>query len=139
MMVWGTIGYTSRSPLVCINNTLNSARYSSDVLRPVALPFIRNFRNPTFQQDKAQPNVAGILSTFLDTEIVQMLPWPARSQDLSPIDNFRFMVAKRLARHHTPVTTVDVLWDRVEAVWSSVPITVKNLISCYFQYNIFVQ
>ncbi|GFV22810.1 hypothetical protein TNCV_2090081 [Trichonephila clavipes] len=28
----------------------------------------------------------------------------------------------RLARHHTPVTTVDELWHRVEAAWTSVSI-----------------
>ncbi|GFW19747.1 uncharacterized protein TNCV_1606371 [Trichonephila clavipes] len=32
------------------------------------------------------------------------------------------MAAERLARHHTPVTTVDELWHRVEAAWASVPI-----------------
>ncbi|GFW99538.1 hypothetical protein TNCV_3417711 [Trichonephila clavipes] len=34
--------------------------------------------------------------------------------------NVWFMVAERLKRHHTPVTTVDELRHRVEAAWSSV-------------------
>ncbi|GFV01392.1 uncharacterized protein TNCV_1299311 [Trichonephila clavipes] len=38
MMVWGAIVYMSRSLLVHIDGTLNSARYISGVLRPVALP-----------------------------------------------------------------------------------------------------
>ncbi|GFX45804.1 transposable element Tcb1 transposase [Trichonephila clavipes] len=46
--VWGAIGYTSRSPLVSIDRTLNSARYIFGVLRPVALPFIQALQNPTF-------------------------------------------------------------------------------------------
>ncbi|GFV10164.1 uncharacterized protein TNCV_3661161 [Trichonephila clavipes] len=42
-MVWGAIGYTSRSPLVCIDGTLNSARYVSAPLdtenvRPLPWP-----------------------------------------------------------------------------------------------------
>ncbi|GFY32964.1 uncharacterized protein TNCV_2877131 [Trichonephila clavipes] len=36
-MVWGAIGYTSRSPLVRINGTLNSAHYISGGLRLVSL------------------------------------------------------------------------------------------------------
>ncbi|GFU98551.1 hypothetical protein TNCV_3653821 [Trichonephila clavipes] len=49
-IIWrDAIGYTSRSPLVCIDVTLNIARYISEMLRPVALPFIRVLRNPTFQ------------------------------------------------------------------------------------------
>ena len=68
VMVWGAIGYTSRSPLVRIDGTLNSGRYISDVLRPVALPFIRSLPNPTFQQDNARPQVAGPVWAFLGTE-----------------------------------------------------------------------
>ncbi|GFY01404.1 uncharacterized protein TNCV_850121 [Trichonephila clavipes] len=41
VMVCGAIGYTSWSPLVHIDDTLNSARYISGGLRSVALPFIR--------------------------------------------------------------------------------------------------
>ncbi|GFV47628.1 transposable element Tcb1 transposase [Trichonephila clavipes] len=80
------IGYTSWSPLVRIDCALNSARCISGVLRPAALPFIRVLRNPTFKQDNARAHVAGNVRTFLDTENVRLLPWPARSPDLSPIE-----------------------------------------------------
>ncbi|GFU30652.1 hypothetical protein TNCV_3031611 [Trichonephila clavipes] len=42
--------------------------------------------------------------------------------DLSPIENVWFMVAKRLVRHHTPVTMVVKLWHHIEAVWACVPV-----------------
>ncbi|UYV61166.1 hypothetical protein LAZ67_1003682 [Cordylochernes scorpioides] len=40
VMLWGAIGYTSRSPLVRIPSNLNSSRYISDLLKPVVVPFI---------------------------------------------------------------------------------------------------
>ncbi|GFX20912.1 uncharacterized protein TNCV_79671 [Trichonephila clavipes] len=49
VMVWGAIGYTSRSLLFRIDVTLNSAHYISAVLRPVHLPLIQAIRNSTFQ------------------------------------------------------------------------------------------
>ncbi|GFS96953.1 transposable element Tcb1 transposase [Trichonephila clavipes] len=49
VMVWDAFGYSSRSPLVFIDCTLNSARYISGALQPVALPFIRALRNRTYQ------------------------------------------------------------------------------------------
>ncbi|GFU84812.1 transposable element Tcb1 transposase [Trichonephila clavipes] len=116
----GDIRYKSQLPLVSIDCTLNSKRLISGVLRPVALPFIRALRNPTFQQDNVRPNVAGILRTFLDMENVLLLPCHVCSPDLSPKENVWFFDAKRLARHHTPVTTVDELWHSVEAAWASV-------------------
>ncbi|GFT03429.1 transposable element Tcb1 transposase [Trichonephila clavipes] len=71
--------------------------------------------NSTYQQDNAGPHAAGIVRTFLDTKNVPLLPWPARSSDLLPIVNVWFMVAERLADHHMSVTTIDELWQLVEA------------------------
>ncbi|GFU80366.1 transposable element Tcb1 transposase [Trichonephila clavipes] len=73
VMVWGTTGYTFRSPLVRTNGILNSAHYISGMLRSMALPFIRALRDPTFQQNNARPYVSGIVRTFLDTENIHLL------------------------------------------------------------------
>ncbi|GFY32981.1 transposable element Tcb1 transposase [Trichonephila clavipes] len=40
IMVWGSIGYHSRTPLVRIAGTLNSQRYISEVLESVVLPYL---------------------------------------------------------------------------------------------------
>ncbi|GFX59960.1 transposable element Tcb1 transposase [Trichonephila clavipes] len=111
-----------RSPLVHIEATLNSANYISGVVRPVVLPFIRAQRNPTFQQENGRPHGADIVQTFLVTKNVRLLPWLARSPDLSPTENVCSMVAKRLGRHHMPVTKVDELCYRVKHVWAPVPV-----------------
>ncbi|GFW21114.1 hypothetical protein TNCV_2703521 [Trichonephila clavipes] len=58
--------YASRSSLVRIVVTLNSAHYISGMLRTVPLPFIQDRLNPSFQQDNALPHVAGFERTFLD-------------------------------------------------------------------------
>ncbi|GFY14006.1 transposable element Tcb1 transposase [Trichonephila clavipes] len=47
-------------------------------------------------------------------------PWPARSPDLSPIENMWSMVAQRLTQITPPAATSDQLWQRVEAAWSAV-------------------
>ncbi|GFX42062.1 transposable element Tcb2 transposase [Trichonephila clavipes] len=75
-----------------------------------------------FQQNDAQLHVAGIVRTFLDMERVQLLPWPACSPDLSPIEKVWSMVAKQLARHNMPVTMVDEQWNHVEAAQASIPV-----------------
>ncbi|GFU39616.1 hypothetical protein TNCV_1793461 [Trichonephila clavipes] len=54
MMLWDTIGYTSRSPLDRIDGILNSAHYIYSLLRLVALHFIRAMQKPTFQQDNVK-------------------------------------------------------------------------------------
>ncbi|GFU57716.1 transposable element Tcb1 transposase [Trichonephila clavipes] len=92
---------------------------------------IRALQNPTFQQNNAQPHVAGFVWTFLDTENVQLFPWPARSPDLSPIENAWSIVAERLAHHHTAATIGDDLQHRVEAAWASVSVhAIQSLTQC---------
>ncbi|GFT33797.1 transposable element Tcb1 transposase [Trichonephila clavipes] len=53
--------------------------------------------------------------------MIELLPWPTRSPDLSPIENMWSMVAQRLTQIIPPAATPDQLWQRVEAAWSTVP------------------
>ena len=72
----------------------------------MALPFIWAQQNFILQQDNTQLHVVGIAWTFLDTENVQLLPWPA---DILPVKKVEPMVAEQLAHHHIPVTAVNEL------------------------------
>ncbi|GFU21915.1 transposable element Tcb1 transposase [Trichonephila clavipes] len=53
IMVWGGIGYHSRTPLVRIAGTLNSQRYISEELEPVVLSYLQGLATAIFQQDNA--------------------------------------------------------------------------------------
>ena len=86
------------------------------------MSFFQALRKAIFQQDNAQFHIAGIVWTFLDTENVWLLPWTTPSTYLSSIENIWSMVAERLVRYHTPVTTVDELRHLVENVWATVPV-----------------
>ncbi|GFX35040.1 transposable element Tc1 transposase [Trichonephila clavipes] len=88
-MVWGGIGYHSRTPQVRIASTLNRQRYISE--------------------------------RFLVNPQVDLLPWPVRSPDLSPIENMWSMVAQRLTQITPPAATPNQLWQGKEAVWYAVP------------------
>ncbi|GFU56355.1 transposable element Tcb1 transposase [Trichonephila clavipes] len=122
VMVWGGIGYHSRTPLVRITGTLNSQRYISEVLEPVALPYLQGLATAIFLQDNARPDVARTVQRFFMNHQIELLPWQARFPDLSPIGNMWSMVAQRLTQITPPAATPDQLWQRVEAAWSAVPL-----------------
>ncbi|GFX91797.1 uncharacterized protein TNCV_3529961 [Trichonephila clavipes] len=61
IMVWGGIGYHSRTPLVRIACTLNSQRYISEVFEPIVLPYLQGLATAIFQQDNAWPHVTRIV------------------------------------------------------------------------------
>ncbi|KFM68277.1 Transposable element Tc3 transposase, partial [Stegodyphus mimosarum] len=110
IMVWGDIGYPSHTPLVCIANTLNSQHYISEVLESVVLPYLQGLHTAIFQQNNAQPQVARIVQGFFVNRQIELLPWPACSLDLSPIENMWSTVAERLTQITSQVATPDQLW-----------------------------
>ncbi|GFW07124.1 transposable element Tcb1 transposase [Trichonephila clavipes] len=123
IMVWGGIGYPSRTPLVRIAGTLNSHRYISEVLEPIVLSFLQGLATAIFQQDNARPHEARIVivQMFFVNHQIDLLPCPAGSPDVSPIENMWSMVAQRLIQITPLAATPDQLWQRVEAAWSAVP------------------
>ncbi|GFV77896.1 transposable element Tcb1 transposase [Trichonephila clavipes] len=121
IIVWGGIGYHSRTPLVRITGTLNSQRYISEVLEPVVLPNLQGLATIIFQQDNARPHVPRIVQRFFVNHQIELLPWPARSPDLSLIEKMCFMVAQRLTQMTPPAVTSYQLWQRMEAACSAVP------------------
>ncbi|KFM75481.1 Transposable element Tcb1 transposase, partial [Stegodyphus mimosarum] len=121
IMVRGGIGYHSRTPLVRIVGTLNNQRYISEVLEPVVFPYLKGLPTAIFQQDNTRPHVARIVQGFFLKRQIELFPWPARSPDLSPIENMWSMVAERLTQIISQAATPDQLWQRGEAAWSAVP------------------
>ncbi|GFV45896.1 transposable element Tcb1 transposase [Trichonephila clavipes] len=121
IMVWGGIGYHSHTLLVRMAGTLNSQRYISKVLEPVVLPYLQGLTTAIFQQDNARPLMARIFQRFFVNHQIDLLPWPAHSPDLSPIENMWSMVVQRLTQITPAPATPDQHRQRVEVAWSAVP------------------
>ncbi|GFV18861.1 transposable element Tcb1 transposase [Trichonephila clavipes] len=83
-------------------------------------PDIMGLATAIFQQDNARPHVARIVQRYFINHQIELLPWPARSPDLSPIENMWSMVAQLLNQITLPAATPDQLWQPVEAAWSAV-------------------
>ena len=121
VMVWGAIGYNMRSRLLRIKGNLNINRYIRGVLQPEALPLLQATPHAIFQQDNARPRVARIVQAFFQRGRVSLLPWPARSPDMSPIEHVWDMIGRRLIRQGPPAPTLDDLWTRLQTAWRDIP------------------
>ena len=86
IMVWGGITGNARTPLVVINGNSTCARYRDEILQAHVVPFMRQHA-VTLQHDNARPHVARVVTDFLTQQNVNVLPWPAVSPDLSPIEH----------------------------------------------------
>ena len=57
-IVWTAIGQTIRLSPALIKGNLKADRYTSGILPPVLVPYLRCLPNAIFQQDDVRPNVA---------------------------------------------------------------------------------
>ncbi|GFY25239.1 transposable element Tcb1 transposase [Trichonephila clavipes] len=113
---WNEIVFT-----VHLSGTINSQGYISKVLEPVVLPYLQGLSTAIFQQDKTRSHVTCIVQRFFVNHQIELLPCPALSPDLSPIENMWAMVTQRLTQITPSGATPDQLWQRVEVAWSAVP------------------
>ena len=99
VMVWGGITAHGRTPLVVVAGNLTGIRYRDEIVQPYVIPFIQaQANNVTFQQDNARPHVVRVVRAYLTQQNVDLLPWPAVSPDLSPIEHVWGEMERRL-RH----------------------------------------
>ncbi|GFX75293.1 DDE_3 domain-containing protein [Trichonephila clavipes] len=98
-MVWGAIAYDSRSTLIVMRGTLTGQRCVDVILRPHVGPFLNGLTGTIFQQDNARPHTARVAQDFLRP--FQILPWPARSPDLSPVEHVWDQLKRQMPSCHS--------------------------------------
>ncbi|GFR84650.1 transposable element Tcb1 transposase [Elysia marginata] len=75
------------------------------MLQAHVVPYTAMHRNLVFQQDNARAHTARYTQKFLEQSDVQVLPWPALSPDLNPIEH---------------------LWDNCKEGWTAKTIHLKT-------------
>ncbi|GFW29598.1 transposable element Tcb2 transposase [Trichonephila clavipes] len=91
-MVWRTIAYNTRSPLVLIRGTMTAQRYVHDILQTHVLSLIQRLPGVIFQQDNARPHTKRVSHYCHHT--VNTLSWLSRSPDLSPIEHMWYHLGR---------------------------------------------
>ncbi|GFU25581.1 transposable element Tcb1 transposase [Trichonephila clavipes] len=113
--VWGAISWDTRSSLVALQGTLTARRYVDDILTPIVLPMLSSRPGAIYQQDNARPHTARLSQQCLQG--YDVLPWPARSPDLSPIEH----VCDALGRQLQPSRDTGELTAQMQRLWQDLP------------------
>ncbi|GFX86881.1 HTH_Tnp_Tc3_2 domain-containing protein [Trichonephila clavipes] len=79
------ISWDTRSSLVVLQGTLTARRYVDDILTPIVLPMLSSRPGAFFNRIMLVPHTARLSQQCLQG--YDVLPWPARSPDLSPIEH----------------------------------------------------
>ena len=121
-MVSAGISFNHKSPLVVINGNITARRYIDDVLDPVMVPFLNTYPDITVsQQDNARPHTARVTREYMQHENVEVLPWPAYSPDLSPIEHMWDQLGRRLANRNPKPGNRQQLVAALQEEWANIP------------------
>lgn len=128
-MVWAAIHHYGKTLLHVVEGNLNAVRYRDEILRPIVLPQVRQ-HDLTFQQDGARCHTARLSMEFLHAENIDVLPWPAFSPDLSPIENLWNELDDRVRARDVMPQNRQELRQALEEEWARLPqAQVKTLIA----------
>ena len=106
-----------------MQTNLSRNRYVCEVLPLEAMPFLQGILGVIFPQDEARPDVAITGRDFSLAEHKQLLPRPAYSPDISPIEHAgTWMVDVSLVIRVLQLKKISFkLWLRIQAIWNSLP------------------
>lgn len=130
VMIWGGMSVRGKTELAFIRNTLNSEDYAR-VLEDYMLPFAYALHDSTFtfMQDNASIHSSRVMKEWFRQLDVEVLPWPARSPDVNPIENIWSILARRVYAGGKQYSTVAELEDAIRACWDSISLdTIRSVI-----------
>lgn len=96
VMVWGGIMGRRKTNLIVVRGNLNADGYINQILQPEAVPFIQRHGPALLMHDNARPHVARRSREFLNRNQVNVLPWPAVSPDMNPIEHIWDYLGRRV-------------------------------------------
>ena len=115
----GIIG-RRKTNLIVLQGNLNAQGYINQILQPEAVPFLQRHGPAILMHDNARPHVARISRQFLNRNNVNILPWPAQSPDMNPIDHIWDYVGRKV-RARGNVHNLRDLENASIREWNNIP------------------
>ncbi|GBM03384.1 hypothetical protein AVEN_256923-1 [Araneus ventricosus] len=79
-----------------------------------------------FMDDNAHPNRARLARSYLESETIPQMAWPARSPDLNPIEHVWDMLERRILGRSVPSGTLHELQQALLQLWALLPQQATN-------------
>lgn len=123
VMIWGGISLQVKTELVFFNEgTVTAHRYIERVIRPHVIPFAQQV-GPGFilMQDNARVHTARATQSVLEASNLGVLPSPANSPDLNPIEHLWDQLKRRVREGQQEVHNQQQLIDALKRAWEEIP------------------
>lgn len=121
VMVWGAIGWRGKSDLAFLDGKQNSEKYQT-TLNDFLLPCGARIGGDRwkFMQDNAPIHASASTTAWLNDHDIRVLPWPARSPDLNPIENMWGKLAQMVYANGKQYDTINELKVAITQNWANI-------------------
>ena len=117
IMMWGCMSWEGVGFACRIESTMDAELYS-DILKEELMETIKYYKldqkKVIFQQDRDPKHTSKLATSTLAELKLNILPWPAQSPDLNPIEYLWNHVQRNLRIHSRIFGTKDELWDQIQ-------------------------
>ena len=88
--VWGCFSLNCKLDLYVLDGTLTGQKYRDQTLCPLVVPHFDCHpltSRPILMDANVRPHRACIVQNYLQQEAIELLPWPAMSPDMNPVEH----------------------------------------------------
>ena len=126
-MLWDGVGYACK-----IDGKMDGELYTKilqDDLQESLAFYGKDSSTVIFQQDNDPKHMSKLAQAWFKAHGFKVLPWPALSADLNPIEQLWDYLKRKLGEYERPPNGMIELWERVEREWDKIDAEVcQNLI-----------
>lgn len=119
VMIWGCFSWYGVGPICRIEGKMTADIYLK-ILRDTMLPYAEE-EMPirwVYMHDNDPKHTAARVKNWLQQQNIDVMPWPAQSPDINPIENLWIDVKK--AVQEAKPSNVRQLWEVVKGAWSAI-------------------
>lgn len=123
IMVWACFSWNGLGPLIIVDGTMNAKKYLA-LLADIKDTLFQQFGDLNgliYQQDNAPCHKAKVVMDWLKKENVPLLPWPAQSPDLSPIEHLWDELDRRIRARKILPKNLTELKAALQEEWATIP------------------